>query len=145
MRYPYLSRQKFLALPILFIADHRRTYSAAVTEKTSYIQGVAVYAVVKTGGKQYRVAEGDVFEVEKLAGAPGDEISFPALLLVNDGTVTADAKSLEKVAVKAEVVDHAKGPKIKIMKYKNKTGYKKRQGHRQPLTIVKVTGITSGK
>jgi len=104
-----------------------------------------VYAVVKTGGKQYRVAEGDVFEVEKLAGEPGDEVSFPALLLVKDGIVTADAASLEKVAVTAEVVDHTKGPKIKIMKYKSKTGYKKRQGHRQPLTVVKVTGITSGK
>ena len=104
-----------------------------------------MYAVVKTGGKQYRVAEGDVFEVEKLANKPGEEFSLPAILLVDNGTVTSDAKKLEKVAVKAQVVDHVKGPKIKILKYKNKTGYKKRQGHRQPLTVVKITGISSGK
>lgn len=104
-----------------------------------------MYAVVKTGGKQYRVAEGDVFEVEKLAGEPGAEVTLPAVLLVEDGNITSESAKLEKVAVIAEVVDQIRGPKIRIMKYKNKTGYKKRQGHRQPLTIVKITGITSGK
>lgn len=108
-------------------------------------QGVAVYAVVKTGGKQYRVAVGDVVEVEKLESALGAEITLPAVLLVDAGKVTSEAKALGKVAVTAEIVDHKKGPKIRILKYKNKTGYKKRQGHRQPLTVVKVTGIESGK
>ncbi|WP_106848332.1 50S ribosomal protein L21 [Blastococcus sp. Marseille-P5729] len=104
-----------------------------------------MYAVVKTGGKQYRVAEGDVFEVEKLEGEPGASVSLPAVLLVDGGDVTADADALGKVQVDAEIVDQVKGPKVRILKYKNKTGYKKRQGHRQPLTVVKVTGITSGK
>ena len=104
-----------------------------------------MYAVVNTGGKQYRVAEGDVFEVEKLEGEPGSAVTLPAVLFVDGATVTADADALGKVKVDAEIVDQVKGPKIRILKYKNKTGYKKRQGHRQPLTLVKVTGIKSGK
>ncbi|MGH8791513.1 MAG: 50S ribosomal protein L21 [Stackebrandtia sp.] len=104
-----------------------------------------MYAIVKTGGKQYKVAEGDVLEVEKLVGEPGGAVELPAVLLVDDGKVTADAKKLAKASVSGEVVDHLKGPKIKIHKFKNKTGYHKRQGHRQPLTRVKVTGIKIGK
>jgi len=104
-----------------------------------------MYAIVKTGGKQYRVAEGDVIEVEKLTGAPGDGISLPAVLLVDGTELVTDAASLAKVAVTGEVVAHTKGPKIRIHKFKNKTGYHKRQGHRQPLTQVKVTGISTGK
>jgi large subunit ribosomal protein L21 len=104
-----------------------------------------MYAIVKTGGKQYRVAEGDVIEVEKLVGAPGDAVSLSAVLVVDGGTVTTDAAKLAKVAVTGEVVAHTKGPKIRIHKFKNKTGYHKRQGHRQPLTQVKVTGISTGK
>ena len=104
-----------------------------------------MYAIVKTGGKQYRVAVGDVFQVEKLEGAEGTAVSFPALLLVDGETVTTDADALAKVAVTGEVVAQTKGPKIRIHKFKNKTGYHKRQGHRQKLTQVKVTGIESGK
>jgi large subunit ribosomal protein L21 len=104
-----------------------------------------MYAIVKTGGKQYRVAEGDVIEVEKLAGAPGDAVSLSAVLLVDGDTLVTEASQLAGVAVTAEVVAHTKGPKIRIHKFKNKTGYHKRQGHRQPLTQVKVTGISSGK
>lgn len=108
-----------------------------------------MYAIVKTGGKQYKVAEGDVIEVEKLDGAPGDAVSLPAVLLVDgDGSsvnVVSKASELASVAVSGEVVEHTKGPKIKIHKFKNKTGYHKRQGHRQPLTMVKVTGISTGK
>jgi large subunit ribosomal protein L21 len=104
-----------------------------------------MYAIVKTGGKQYRVAEGDVIEVEKLAGAPGDAVSLAAVLLVDGERLVSDARQLADVSVTAEVVAHTKGPKIRIHKFKNKTGYHKRQGHRQPLTQVKVTGIASGK
>ena len=104
-----------------------------------------MYAIVKTGGKQYKVAEGDVIEVEKLVGAPGETVSLAAVLLVDGERLVTDAQQLAGVAVTAEVVAHTKGPKIRIHKFKNKTGYHKRQGHRQPLTQVKVTGIASGK
>ena len=104
-----------------------------------------MYAIVKTGGKQYRVAEGDVIEVEKLVGEPGDAVSLSAVLLVDGDRLVTDAQQLAAVAVTGEVVAHTKGPKIRIHKFKNKTGYHKRQGHRQPLTQVKVTGISSGK
>ncbi len=103
-----------------------------------------MYAIVKTGGKQYRVAEGDVIEVEKLAGAPGDPITLPAVLLVDGDALVTDAAVLAHVAVTGQLVAHTKGPKIRIHKFKNKTGYHKRQGHRQPLTQVKVTGISTG-
>jgi large subunit ribosomal protein L21 len=100
-----------------------------------------VYAIVKTGGKQYRVAVGDVLEVEKVLGAPGAPVTLPALLVVDGTTVTTDPTALAGVTVSGEVVAQTKGPKIRILKYKNKTGYKKRIGHRQKLTQVRVTGI----
>jgi large subunit ribosomal protein L21 len=100
-----------------------------------------MYAIVKTGGKQYKVAVGDVVEVEKLEGVPGTPFILPAVLLVDGAAVTLDAATLAGVSVTAEVVAQIKGPKIKIHKYKNKTGYHKRQGHRQKLTHIKVTAI----
>jgi large subunit ribosomal protein L21 len=104
-----------------------------------------MYAIVKTGGKQYKVAEGDVIEVEKLTGAPGDAVTLPAVLLVDGDDLVTDAAQLANVSVTGELVAHTKGPKIRIHKFKNKTGYHKRQGHRQPLTQVKVTGISHGR
>jgi large subunit ribosomal protein L21 len=101
-----------------------------------------MYAIVKTGGKQYKVAVGDIVEVEKLEGEPGAELTFPALLVVDGEDVTTDAAALAKVSVTGKVVSQTKGPKIRIHKFKNKTGYHKRQGHRQKLTRVEVTGIT---
>jgi large subunit ribosomal protein L21 len=103
-----------------------------------------VYAIVKTGGKQYKVAVGDVVEVEKVAGGPGDSVALPALLVVDGDTVTTDAQALAGVSVSGEVVAHTQGPKISILKYKNKTGYKRRLGHRQDLTRVRVTAIETG-
>ncbi|APT85247.1 50S ribosomal protein L21 [Corynebacterium aquilae] len=100
-----------------------------------------MYAIVKTGGKQYKVAEGDLVKVEKIEGEPGSSVALTPVLLVDGATVTTAADKLAKVNVTAEIVEHTKGPKIRILKYKNKTGYKKRQGHRQPLTVIKVTGI----
>ncbi|GAA3362163.1 hypothetical protein GCM10020366_49000 [Saccharopolyspora gregorii] len=101
-----------------------------------------MYAIVKTGGKQYKVAVGDVVEVEKLEGDSGTEVTFPAVLVVDGTDVTADADALAKVSVTGKLVEQTKGPKIRIHKFKNKTGYQKRQGHRQKLTRVEVTGIT---
>ena len=102
---------------------------------------MATYAIVKTGGKQYKVAVGDVVKVEKLDAEAGASVSLPVALVVDGATVTTDAKDLEKVAVTGEVLEHTKGPKIRIHKFKNKTGYHKRQGHRQPLTKLQVTKI----
>ncbi len=104
-----------------------------------------MYAIVKTGGKQYKVAEGDVINVEKIVGEPGDTVTLPAVLLVDGDTVVTDSTTLAKVSVAGELVGHDKGPKIRIHKFRNKTGYHKRQGHRQRLTSVKVTGISTGK
>lgn len=83
---------------------------------------------------------GDILLIDKI-GQDGDSIDLTPLLVVDGTTVTSDASKLAKVSVKAEVLKSAKGPKITIMKYKNKTGYRKRQGHRQPLTQVKITSI----
>lgn len=99
------------------------------------------YAIVKTGGKQYKVAVGDIVKVEKIVAEPGASVSLPVALVVNGATVTTAAEDLAKVSVTGEVLEHTKGPKIRIHKFKNKTGYHKRQGHRQPLTVLKVTGI----
>jgi large subunit ribosomal protein L21 len=101
-----------------------------------------MYAIVKTGGKQYKVAVDDVVTVEKIDGEPGAELSLPAVLLVDGDDVTTDSAALAAASVTAKVVEHTKGPKIRIHKFKNKTGYHKRQGHRQPLTKVQVTGIS---
>jgi large subunit ribosomal protein L21 len=101
-----------------------------------------MYAIVKTGGKQYKVAEGDVIEVEKLDALPGAEVALAAILLVDGTAVTHEAKKLSTVSVTAEVVAQTKGPKIRIHKFKNKTGYHKRQGHRQQLTQLKITSVS---
>ena len=103
-----------------------------------------MYAIVKTGGKQYKVAVGDVVEVEKLVGDAGASISLPALLVVDGTDVTSDAAALAGVTVTGEVLAQTKGPKLTMMAYKNKTGYKRRMGHRQKLTQVRVTAIEKG-
>ena len=104
-----------------------------------------MYAIVRAGGRQEKVAVGDVLEVNRMPGEPGTTVELPVVLVVDDGAVTSDASALAAASVTAEVVGHGRGPKIRIMKFKNKTGYRRRQGHRQELTTVKVTGITPGK
>ncbi len=100
-----------------------------------------VYAIVRAGGRQEKVSVGDVLVIDRVEGKAGDTLDLAPLLLVDGSTVTSDASKLAKVKVTAELVAPEKGPKITILKYKNKTGYRKRQGHRQKLTRVKVTGI----
>jgi large subunit ribosomal protein L21 len=103
-----------------------------------------VYAIVRAGGRQEKVAVGDVLEVDRVQGDPGSTFELPVLLLVDGETVTSDRTALAKATVTAEVVAATKGPKIEIMKFKNKTGYRRRQGHRQRLSQIKVTGIETG-
>ena len=102
-----------------------------------------MYAIVRAGAKQQKVAVGDVIEIDKQALEAGDSVTLPVVMLVDGEKVTAGADALAKASVTAEVLGATKGPKITILKYKNKTGYKKRQGHRQKYTQVKVTAINS--
>ena len=100
-----------------------------------------MYAIVRAGGRQDKVSVGDVLIIDKVKGEAGASINLTPLLIVDGTTVTSDASKLAKVTVTAEVVKPTKGPKITIMKFKNKTGYSKRQGHRQHSTQIKVTAI----
>ena len=102
-----------------------------------------MYAIVRSGGQQQKVAVGDVIEIDKVAHEAGESVTLPAVLVVDGEKVTSSPDALAKVSVTAEVLGATKGPKITIMKYKNKTGYRKRQGHRQKYTQVKVTGINA--
>ena len=104
-----------------------------------------MYAIVRSGGTQQKVAVGDVIEIDQLRLDEGSTVSLPVLMLVDGADVTADADKLANASVTAEVLGATKGPKITILKYKNKTGYRKRQGHRQRYTQVKITGISTGK
>jgi large subunit ribosomal protein L21 len=102
-----------------------------------------VYAIVRCGGRQEKVAPDDVLTVDQLVDEEaGSSVTFPALLVVDDGTVISDPAELTSYRVTAEVVGPVKGPKINMIHYRNKTGYKRRQGHRQKYTQVRVTGIT---
>ena len=100
-----------------------------------------VYAIVKAGGRQEKVSVGDVVVVDKLSGEIGDEVALAPLMLVDGDAVTTAAADLAKARVTAEIIGDEKGPKINILKFKNKTGFRKRQGHRAQLTAVKVTAI----
>jgi large subunit ribosomal protein L21 len=102
-----------------------------------------VYAIVRGGGTQQKVAVGDVIEIDKIGQEVGASVTLPVLMLVDGESVTTDSDKLAKASVTAEVLGGTKGPKITILKYKNKTGYRKRQGHRQKYTQVKVTDISA--
>ncbi len=101
-----------------------------------------MYAIVRAGAKQQKVAVGDVIEIDKITTGVGENLSLPVVLVVDGETITSDMKALDKASVTVEVLGATKGPKIIIQKFKNKTGYKKRQGHRQKYTQVKVTDIS---
>ncbi|MDA8909628.1 50S ribosomal protein L21 [Pontimonas sp.] len=101
-----------------------------------------VYAVVRAGGRQEKVEVGSIIMVDRIAGDAKNSVSLAPVLFVDGDTVTHDKKELDKVTVTAEILNDLRGPKIIIQKYKNKTGYKKRQGFRAELTKLKVTGIT---
>ena len=102
-----------------------------------------MYAIVRSGGRQHKVAVGDVLEIDRIDDAVGSTVSLTPLLLVDGETVTSDGRALSATSVTAEVLAETKGPKIRVFKYKNKTGYRRHQGHRQRYTQVKVTRIES--
>ena len=101
-----------------------------------------MYAIIQTGGKQYRVSEGDVIVIEKLEAQAGETVSFDEVLtVVNDGSVKIGQPVVAGAKVTGTVVEHGKGKKIRIFKYKSKANYRKRQGHRQPFTKVTIEKI----
>jgi len=102
-----------------------------------------MYAIVKTGGKQYRVEEGQTLLVERLSADEGSTITLDPLLYRSDQTVF-DADGLKKVKVEAKVLGHERGPKLTVFKFKPKQGYKRKNGHRQELTRLQITGIKNG-
>ena len=104
-----------------------------------------MYALVKAGGRQEKVEVGDTVTVDRMEAAVGATVSFPALLLVDGATVTTDAAALAAIKVTGEVLEETKGPKIDILRYKNKTGHRRRQGFRAQLTRVKITAINGAK
>jgi large subunit ribosomal protein L21 len=102
-----------------------------------------MYAVVKTGGKQYRVEQGQTLDIEKV-GDVDTKVELQPVLLVDGDTVLATPAQLEKASVTAQVVGEAKGPKITGFTYKNKTNVRRRWGHRQKYSTVEITGISKG-
>lgn len=101
-----------------------------------------MYAIIRAGGKQAKVSSGDVIDIERLKN-DAKKITFSPLLVVDDdGNAVSDPKVLGKAKVTAKVVGETRGPKVDIFKYKSKTGYRRRQGHRQTYTRIEITGIT---
>ncbi|MGN0072384.1 MAG: 50S ribosomal protein L21 [Coriobacteriales bacterium] len=104
-----------------------------------------MYAIIKTGGKQYTVKPGDVIDVEKIEGEAGTQVQLPVLFLNNGSDVVTDADALAQTTVTAEIVDQHKGPKAIIFKFKKRKGYKKLRGHRQNLTKIVITEVAGVK
>ena len=102
-----------------------------------------MYAVIKTGGKQYRVNEGDVLKVEKLEGEAGDSIAFDNVIALGGDSLTTDSAALAKASVSAEITEQGKGDKVIIFKKKRRQNYRRKLGHRQLLSTVKITSISA--
>ena len=100
-----------------------------------------MYAIIATGGKQYKVSEGDIIKVEKLGVAEGETVTYDQVLAVNNGTLTIGTPTVSGATVTASVVRVGKDKKVIVYKYKNKTGYHKKNGHRQLFTQVKIEKI----
>ena len=100
-----------------------------------------MYAVIKTGGKQYKVAEGDLVKIEKIEGAVGDSVEFDQVLLVGGDDVKVGTPLVDAAKVKAQIVEQGKAKKIRVFHMKRRKTYRKIYGHRQPLTRLKITGI----
>lgn len=100
-----------------------------------------MYAIIKTGGKQYKVSQGEQLQVEKLDVEVGGEVTFNVLLCGDGENVQVGTPIVDGCSVKAKVVEHGKGPKVRIFKYKPKKDYRKTQGHRQPFTTIEIVSV----
>ena len=105
----------------------------------------SVYAIVRCGGRQEKASVDDVMTVDKLAGEVGSSVTLPAVLVIDDGKVISDPAEVGGYQVTAEILGAASGPKISMIQYKNKTGYRRRLGHRQKYTQVKITDISAAQ
>jgi large subunit ribosomal protein L21 len=103
-----------------------------------------MYAIIRAGGKQAKVSEGDVIAIERIKTADAEVTFTPLLVVQDDGTVISERAALGKAKVVAEVLGESRGDKVEVFKYKNKTGYRRRQGHRQTYTTIQVTAIETG-
>ena len=109
------------------------------------MKGTHMYAIVKTGGKQYTVKPGDVLDVEKIEGEAGDKVSLDVLFLNDGSNVVTDAGALAKTKVTAEIIDQHKGDKQIVFKFKKRKGYKRTRGHRQQLTRLCIVDVNGAK
>ena len=100
-----------------------------------------MYAVIETGGKQYRVKVGDQIEIEKIESNAGDKVNFPVLLIEDGESIKLGKPTLEGVQVSGEVINQVKGPKLISYTFRKRKSSERKVGHRQPLTLVKITGI----
>jgi large subunit ribosomal protein L21 len=109
---------------------------------THFSGGIRMYAVVNTGGKQYKVQKGETLRIEKIPGDVGSQVTFDKVLMVADGeTIRVGQPLLEKAAVQASIVEQDKAKKIIVFKYKRRKRYRRKQGHRQPYTAIRIDGI----
>ena len=124
-------------------ANLHLTFAGYVVKNVAQIKVFSfMYAVIQTGGKQYKVSEGDIIRVEKLPGDVGDRVSLSDVLLVGGGgNVTIGAPTVEGAGVTAEIAAQFKGEKVIVFKKKRRQNYRRKQGHRQQLTSLKITGI----
>jgi large subunit ribosomal protein L21 len=104
-----------------------------------------VYAIVRCGGRQEKAAVDDVLTVDTLPGEVGSSVTLPAVLVVDDGKVISEAAELDRYKITAEILGPIAGPKINMIHFRNKTGYRRRLGHRQRYTQVKITSIKAGR
>jgi large subunit ribosomal protein L21 len=104
-----------------------------------------VYAIFETGGKQYKAGKGDIVFVEKLDGEPGKQVSFDALVVADGDNVQIGTPVVKGAKVRAKIVEHGKEKKVVIFKYKAKSNYRRKQGHRQPFTKIRITSIGTAK
>ena|SRR6266568_1909562 len=122
-----------------------RTCGPAWRARTRQRESSSVYAIVRCGGRQEKAAVDDVLTVDTLPGDVGSSVTLPAVLVVEDGKVISDAAELDRYKITAEIMGSITGPKINMIQFRNKTGYRRRLGHRQRYTQVKITSIKAGR